>query len=69
LGIGDQEFGALLSGKKSYNCANIFLAEVSAIKTNGGLLLLNLIPVPTGAPCFINLILFFTGVDEAVLSA
>jgi hypothetical protein len=33
------------------------------------LLLLNLIPVPTGAPCFINLILFFTGVDEAALSA
>ena len=35
---------------------------------NRGLLLLNLVPVPTGAPCFINLILFFTGVDEAALS-
>jgi hypothetical protein len=38
------------------------------LKENGCLLLLNLIPVPTGAPCFINLILFFTGVDEAALS-
>jgi hypothetical protein len=34
-----------------------------------GLLLLNLVPLPLEMPRFINLILFFTGVDEAALSA
>ena len=37
---------------------------ISAIDTNGGLLLLKLIPAPFETPRFINWIFIFTGVDE-----